>query len=94
MFGYEDVVAAAKALSDFAKENEQRPVFKLGVMEGKVLQPEQIEKLAKLPPREQLLAQLAGAFEAPMAALAAALEGKVQEMAGLLDALKLEREKA
>lgn len=94
VFGYEDVVAAAKTLSDFAKENEQRPVFKLGVMEGKILQPDQIEKLAKLPPREQLLAELAGALEAPMAALAAALEGKVQEMAGLLDALKLEREKA
>ena len=94
VFGYEDVVTAAKTLSDFAKEHEQRPVFKLGVMEGQVLQPEQIDKLAKLPPREQLLAELAGALEAPMAALAAAMEGKVQEMAGLLDALKLEREKA
>jgi len=94
VFGYEDVVAAAKSVSDFAKENEQRPVFKLGVMEGKVLQPEQIEKLAKLPPREQLLAQLAGALEAPMVAMATVLEAKVQEMAGLLDALKLEREKA
>jgi len=94
VFGYEDVVAAAKTLSDFAKENEQRPVFKLGVMEGKVLQPEQIEKLAKLPPREQLLAELAGALEAPMVAMATVLEAKLQEMAGLLDALKLEREKA
>jgi ribosomal protein L10 len=51
-----------------------------------------VEKIAMLPPREQLLAQLAGAFEGPMAALASALEGKLQEMAGLLDALKVERE--
>ena len=94
VFGYEDVVAAAKALSDFAKEHEQRPVFKLGVMDRQVLQPEQIDKLAKLPPREQLLAELAGAFEAPMAAMAAALGAKLQEMAGLIDALKVEREKA
>lgn len=92
VFGYEGAVAAAKALSEFANENDKKPVFKLGIMDQKVLQPEQIDRIAKLPSREQLLAQLAGAFEAPMAALAGALEGKLQEMAGLLDALKSERE--
>ena len=53
-----------------------------------------VSEIAKLPPREVLLAQLAGAFEAPMAALAGALEAKLQETAGLLDALKEERAKA
>ena len=94
VFGYEDAAAAAKALSDFAKDHDKKPAFKLGVMENKVLQPEQVEKIAKLPPREQLLAELAGAFEAPMAMLATALEAKLQETAGLLDALKEERAKA
>ena len=94
VFGYEDAVTPAKTLSDFAKEHDDKPVFKLGVMDRQVLQPEQIDKLAKLPSREQLLAELAGAMEAPMAQLASALEAKVQEMAGLLDALKQEREKA
>ena len=93
VFGYEDAAAAAKALSDFAKDHDKKPAFKLGVMENKVLQPEQVEKIAKLPPKEVLLAQLAGAFEAPMAALAGALEAKLQETAGLLDALKDERAK-
>lgn len=92
VFGYEDVVSAAKVLSDFAKEHDEKPTFKLGVMDREVLQPEQINKLATLPTREQLLAELAGAMEAPMAALAAALGAKVQEMAGLLDALKAEKE--
>ncbi|MFQ5538706.1 MAG: 50S ribosomal protein L10 [Gemmatimonadota bacterium] len=94
VFGYEDPVAAAKALSEFAKEHDEKPVFKLGIMEEKVLQPEQIDRIAKLPPREQLLAELAGAMQAPLAALAGALEAKLQEMAGLLDALKAEREQA
>ena len=94
VFGYGDVVAAAKALSDFAKEHDQKPAFKLGIMDRQVLQPAQIEKMAKLPPREQLLAELAGALEAPMVALATVLGAKLQEMAGLLDALKLEREQA
>jgi large subunit ribosomal protein L10 len=94
VFGYEDAAAAAKALSDFAKDHDKKPVFKLGVMDNRVLQPEQVEKIAKLPPREQLLAELAGALEAPMAMLATALEAKLQETAGLLDALKEERAKA
>jgi large subunit ribosomal protein L10 len=94
VFGYEDAAAAAKALSDFAKEHDKKPAFKLGVMENKVLQPEQVEKIAKLPPREQLLAELAGAFEAPMAALASALGAKLQETAGLFDALNPARDAA
>lgn len=94
VFGYEDAVGAAKALSDFAKDHDQRPVFKLGVLDNKVLAPEQIDRIAKLPPKEQLYAELAGAMEAPMAALASVLGAKLQETAGLLDALKQEREQA
>lgn len=94
VFGYDDVVSAAKALSEFAKDHDDRPSFKIGVLDKQILEPAQIDRLAKLPPRDQLLAELAGALEAPMAALATALEAKVQETAGLLDALRIEREKS
>jgi large subunit ribosomal protein L10 len=94
VFGYEDAAAPAKAVRDFAKDHDKKPTFKLGIMENQVLQPEQVEKIASLPPREQLLAELAGALEAPMAMLATALEAKLQETAGLIDALREEREKA
>ena len=94
VFGYEDAAAAAKVLSDFAKEHDSKPAFKLGVLENEILQPEQVEKIAKLPPKEQLYAELAGAMQAPMANLAYALEAKLQETAGLLDALRAERAEA
>ena len=94
VFGYEDAAAAAKVLSDFAKAHDSKPAFKLGVLENEVLQPEQVEKIAKLPPKEQLYAELAGALQAPMANLAYALEAKLQETAGLLDALRAERAEA
>lgn len=94
VFGYEDAAAAAKVLSDFAKEHDSKPTFKLGVLENEILQPEQVERIAKLPPKEQLYAELAGALQAPMANLAYALEAKLQETAGLLDALKAERAEA
>ena len=94
VLGYDDVVAPARALTEFAKENNSRPTFKLGILESQVLQPEQSDRISKLPSKEQLLAELAGVMQAPMAMLATALEGKLQEMAGLLAALKEERAQA
>ncbi|MDZ7780445.1 MAG: 50S ribosomal protein L10 [Gemmatimonadota bacterium] len=92
VFGYEDAVGAAKAVTDFAKQHNERPVFKLGVLDSKVLAPEQITRIAKLPSKDELYAELAGAMEAPLTALAGALGAKLQETAGLVDALKAERE--
>lgn len=84
----DEPVGPAKALSDFAKAHGDRPVFKVGLLDEKVVAAAQFDRLAKLPSREQLLAELAGALEAPMAMLATALEAKLQETAGLLDALR------
>ena len=94
VFGYEDVVAPAKALSDFAKDHDKKPVFKLGIMDNEILRAEQVDAIAKLPSRDVLYSMLAGVLEAPMAALASALEAKLHETAGLINALREERENA
>lgn len=92
ILAYEGAVEPAKAVSEFAKQHEDKPVFKIGVLENDLLSVEQIQRLAELPPREQLLAEMAGALEGPLSALASALEGKLQEMSGLLEALRRQRE--
>lgn len=94
VFAYDGPVEPAKAVAEFAREHDDRPVFKVGVLDQGLLEPAQIDRLAKLPPRDQLLAQLAGALEAPMAALAAALEGKLQETVGLVEALRRQKSEA
>jgi len=60
-----DPVAAAKILSEFAKDNEAL-VIKAGAMGGKLMTVQQIQALALLPGREQLLAQLLGTMQAPI----------------------------
>ena len=60
-----DPVAVAKLLSEFAKDNEQLKI-KAGAMGGKLMTGAQIEALAKLPSREQLLAMLLGTMQAPV----------------------------
>src|SRR3982075_4242681 len=47
-----DAVAAAKVLTDFAKENEQRPTVKGGIFEGRPINAKQVTKLAAMPSRE------------------------------------------
>jgi large subunit ribosomal protein L10 len=91
VIGKQDPLAAAKVVADFAKEHDNRPAVKAGIVDRRAVTPEEIGRLAKLPPREQLLAELAGALEAPMAQFAYVLQAKLTEMLGLLEALHAAR---
>jgi large subunit ribosomal protein L10 len=67
-----DAAAVAKTLRDFARTNPALSV-KGAVMGTKLLDAKQVDALADLPTREVLLAQLAGAFQAPLTKLAGLL---------------------
>ena len=60
---YDDPIAPAKVLSQFAKENNKLEI-KAGVLNGQVLDANAIKALAKLPSREVLLGQLLSALNA------------------------------
>ena len=85
-----DPVAAAKVLADFAKEFE-KPAIKAGLVDGKAVTPEQVKRLASLPSRIELLAQLGGTLQAPMAGLVGALNGLLMNVVGALEALRTKR---
>ena len=89
-----DPVTAAKVLSDFAKANDQRPAIKGGMLDGAQIDEAQVKRLAAMPSREQMLAELGASMQAPMAAFAGALNGLLYMFAGALDALKTQRESA
>jgi large subunit ribosomal protein L10 len=87
-----DPVTAAKLLSDFARENEQKPVVKGGMLDGRALNTAQVKQLASMPSREQMLADLGAGLQSPMAAFVGALNGLLYMFAGALDALRTQRE--
>ena len=89
-----DPVAAAKVLSDFARENDQKPEVKGGLLDGRQIGVEQVKALANMPSREQLLAELAGGLQAPLAGFVGAMNGLLYMFAGALDALRTQREGA
>ena len=90
-FGFDDPVAVAKALSDFAKQSK---LFELrcASLDGKALDAAQIDALAKLPSREQLLGHLLGTMNAVPTNFVSLFANVVR---GLLYALKgIEEQKA
>ena len=85
-----DPVGAAKVLTDFAREFE-KPTIGVGLVEGKPITQAQVKSLAALPSKTQLLAQLGGALQAPMAGFLGVLNGLLYSMVGALEALKEQR---
>jgi large subunit ribosomal protein L10 len=94
VIGRTDAVVAAKALVDFSREHDNKPGVKLGIVERQEVGPAQIKELAELPPREVLLARLAGDLQAPMSRLAGGMYNLVAGLARAVDALRQQREDA
>lgn len=80
-----DMVAAAKALADSARETNVLEI-RGGIMQGRAVTAAEVETLAKLPPPEVLRGQVLGAIVAPLTALAGLLSAPLQNLVGLIDA--------
>jgi large subunit ribosomal protein L10 len=87
-----DPVAAAKVITDFSKENDKKLAVKGGVFEGKSIDAAQITKLASMPSREQMLSELGASMQAPMAMFAGAMNSLLQNFAGVVEALRVQKE--
>jgi large subunit ribosomal protein L10 len=86
-------VDAAKALRDFAKDNNAL-VIKGGYMDGKALSVDEINRIADLDSREVLLAKAAGAFKAKLSQAAALFQAPVAQVARLAAALEKKQSQA
>jgi large subunit ribosomal protein L10 len=80
-----DMLAAAKALADMARESRVLAI-RGGVMEGRALSAGEVETLAALPPVDVLRGQVLGAIVAPLTALLGLVSAPLQDLSGLLDA--------
>ena len=78
--GYDDYVAPAKAVNDYAKNNDFYKI-KLGAMDGKVIDVAEVKKLANLPSKDTLYAMLASA-----------LLGNIRNLAVVLDQVREKQE--
>jgi large subunit ribosomal protein L10 len=77
-----DAIAAAKVLSDFAKENDQRPSVKGGIYEGNAVDEALVKKLATLPTRDDALSIFAGYLNSIPMMFALALDARKAQLEG------------
>jgi large subunit ribosomal protein L10 len=80
-----DMVAAAKALADMARESKILAI-KGGVLQGRAMTAGEVESLATLPPLDVLRGQVLAAIIAPVTALLGLVSAPVQNLIGLIDA--------
>jgi large subunit ribosomal protein L10 len=80
-----DMVAAAKALADSARETRVLEI-RGGIMQGRAMTAAEVETIAALPPEEVLRGQVLGAIVAPLTSFVGLLNAPLQNLVGLIDA--------
>ena len=85
-FTYGEQVDPAKALSEFMRTNRSSLSIIGGFLDDKVLSAADVENLASLPSKDELLARLLGQMQAPTAGLVRVLNGPIEGLARVLQA--------
>jgi large subunit ribosomal protein L10 len=89
----DDPVAPARVLAKFAKDNERLEI-KAGALSGKLLSVEEIQQLAKMPSREELLGQLLRTLNAVPTSFVTVISGVPRAFVNVLNAIKDQKEAA
>ncbi len=91
VIGYDDPTVPFRAVRESRKKFPQLKV-KAGIFEGEPVSPEEADKIADLPSREELIARLAGAMAGPIRGLAVALKGILRKLAVALSEVQKAKE--
>ncbi|HZK34052.1 MAG TPA: 50S ribosomal protein L10 [Bacillota bacterium] len=90
-FGTSDPVAPAKILTENIKKLKKM-TLKAGMVDGKLIDVDEIKALAELPSREELIAKMLGSMNAPISGLVNVLSGPTRGLACALNAIKEQKE--
>ncbi len=83
----EEMIEPARELSKFAAAHPALEI-KCGMFDGNLMDGSEVERIAKLPPREVLLAQLFGTLQGPITGLVRALNGVLVNLVMTLSAIR------
>lgn len=75
-FGFSDQISPAKTVYDFSQKNPDLKIIG-GYLDGEIKTGEEIVQLAKLPSREQLIAQVVGTIKAPISGAVNVMQGNI-----------------
>jgi large subunit ribosomal protein L10 len=84
-FGYGDPIAPVKILTEHLRTRRMNVEIHGGWLEGKVLTRAEVESLATMPSKEQLVADVVGKLQSPLYNFAGLLQSTIRNFAGLVD---------
>jgi large subunit ribosomal protein L10 len=93
VFSGADPIAPAKALKAFS-DGVKKIGIKAAYIDGKVITPSQVDVLAMLPSKHELMAKLVGSLASPMRGLVTVLSGNLSGLARVLNAVREQRDAA
>ncbi|MBK9308076.1 MAG: 50S ribosomal protein L7/L12 [Nitrospira sp.] len=93
VIGYDDPVLPTKILRDFisAEKREEKLRMTAGVLEGKILQPDELTAVAKLPKKEVLIAMLLSAMQGPIRGVVYTLSAVLSKFVRVIAAIQDKR---
>jgi len=86
--GFDDEVAPARVIFQYAKQHEALEIVGAITGDGKVLSAAEVKALANLPTREQLIAQVVGTIAAPLTGFVSVMSGNLRSIVYVLNALQ------
>lgn len=88
----QDPVALSKAITKFTKANPDVFSFKVGIVEGKVVELRDVEAIASLPSKEELISKLMFLVNAPAQRLATVTSAVARNLAIVVDQIRAQKE--
>lgn len=89
VISFDDEVAPAKALSDFAKSGvDKNPKVICGIVDGQAVTAEQVKALSDLPSKEVLISQMLSVFQGPTRNFVGVFASLQRKLVGTLDAVR------
>lgn len=89
-----DPVAPARVIKEFAKEHDDRPTIKIGVVDRREVEPGEIQRIADLPSREVLLGFIAGGLTSAAGGMVGAINALMRDIASMIEQVGQKNEAA
>lgn len=87
MFAYDDVAATAKVLQDYLRDSAGKFAVRGGLLGASLLAADDLEQVAKMPSRQQVLAEIVGGIQSPLSGLVGVVNAPVADVVGCVNAV-------
>lgn len=92
VLGFNDPVTPVKTILEYFKETKKELEIRGGIVEGRVVSTQQLQQIATLPSREEMVAKLMGSMQSPAQGVVITLSGVARNLVYVLESIRKQKE--